>query len=170
MLSANAEARTSSRHSHKWRDRTAYVLYVPLGLLEKLAPLVPPPPLNRMRHGGTFPGLSLEISNCAMRSRAIRLWSSPRMVCKNKRKILTAKIFTQQQVSSEELFLAELMKRVWDVNVLKCDCCGAGLRILCAVHAPDAIVRVLDWLNLHSPLGPGTGHELQMRNCPEPTC
>jgi hypothetical protein len=36
---------------------------------------------------------------------------------------------------------AELMKRVWDVDVLKCDRCGGRMRILCAIKTPEAIVK-----------------------------
>ena len=45
---------------------------------------------------------------------------------------------------------AELMHRVWAVDVLECADCHGRLRILAAIHAPGAICRILDWLGLPS--------------------
>jgi hypothetical protein len=45
---------------------------------------------------------------------------------------------------------AELMKRVWDVDVLKCDRCGGRMHILCAINNREAIVKILDCLGLPS--------------------
>jgi hypothetical protein len=41
---------------------------------------------------------------------------------------------------------AELLKRVFLVNVLVCPHCGGRLRILCAIISPDVIVKILDCL------------------------
>ena len=45
---------------------------------------------------------------------------------------------------------AERMKRVWGFDVLRCDCCGGRMRILCAINPPEAIQRILDCLGLPS--------------------
>jgi hypothetical protein len=45
---------------------------------------------------------------------------------------------------------AELMKRVFGLDVLKCDRCGGRMRILCAINPPDAIKKILDCLGLPS--------------------
>jgi hypothetical protein len=45
---------------------------------------------------------------------------------------------------------AELMKRVFGFDVLKCDSCGGRMRILCAVNPPEAIKKILDCLGLPS--------------------
>jgi len=44
---------------------------------------------------------------------------------------------------------AELLKRVFAVDSLKCSC-GKKMRILCAVNPPDAIRKILDCLGLPS--------------------
>ncbi len=52
---------------------------------------------------------------------------------------------------------AELMKRVWALDVLECPRCHHRLRILAAIHPPDATRRILDCLGLPSrspPLAP----------------
>ncbi len=43
---------------------------------------------------------------------------------------------------------AQLMARVFEVDVLACPRCGAKMRILAAIHAPDAIRRILACLVL----------------------
>jgi hypothetical protein len=41
-----------------------------------------------------------------------------------------------------------LMKRVWELDVLKCDHCGGRMRILAAIHSPDAIRGILECIGL----------------------
>jgi len=42
---------------------------------------------------------------------------------------------------------AELMKRVFEIDVLKCEC-GERMRILCAINPPEVTVKILDCLGL----------------------
>jgi len=51
----------------------------------------------------------------------------------------------------------ELMQRVFKFDVLECPRCHGRLRILAAIHPPDATRKILDWLGLPSrapPLAP----------------
>ena len=43
---------------------------------------------------------------------------------------------------------AELMRRVFSFDVLACDRCGGKLRIVAAIHPPEATRKILDWLRL----------------------
>ena len=43
---------------------------------------------------------------------------------------------------------AELMKRVWSLDVLQCDRCGGRMRIVCANHPPEAVRSIMDCLGL----------------------
>ena len=43
---------------------------------------------------------------------------------------------------------AELMRRVFAMDVLECDRCGGRMRIIAAIHAPEAIRKILDSLGL----------------------
>jgi hypothetical protein len=45
---------------------------------------------------------------------------------------------------------AELMKRVFGFDVLKCNACGGRMPILCAINPPEAIRRILNCLGLSS--------------------
>jgi hypothetical protein len=46
--------------------------------------------------------------------------------------------------------LSELIKRVFGLDVLKCDRCGNRMRILCTIKPPDVIKKILDCLGLPS--------------------
>ena len=43
-----------------------------------------------------------------------------------------------------------MMARVFEVDVLRCERCGARMRILADIHSPDAIRAILDCLGLPS--------------------
>ena len=45
---------------------------------------------------------------------------------------------------------AELMRRVFAVDVLECPDCGGRMRILAAIHNPDAVRAILESLGLSS--------------------
>ena len=52
---------------------------------------------------------------------------------------------------------AELMKRVFLLDVLQCECCGGRMKILAAIHPPDTTAKILECLGLPSrapPLAP----------------
>jgi hypothetical protein len=42
------------------------------------------------------------------------------------------------------------MKRVFELDVLECDRCGGRMRILAAIHQPEAIRKILECLGLPS--------------------
>ena len=42
--------------------------------------------------------------------------------------------------------LLELMRRVFAIDVLECPACGGRMRILCTIHPPEAIRKILDCL------------------------
>src|SRR5688572_13424268 len=45
---------------------------------------------------------------------------------------------------------AELMRRVFSIDVLECLRCGGRMRIIAAIHPPEAIRKILDCLGLPS--------------------
>jgi hypothetical protein len=45
---------------------------------------------------------------------------------------------------------SELMKRVWALDVLECPRCLSRMRILAAIHPPDATRKILECLGLPS--------------------
>ena len=56
---------------------------------------------------------------------------------------------------------AELMKRVFLVDVIQCEHCGGRMRILAAIRPPAATVKILECLGLPSrapPLAPASSN------------
>jgi hypothetical protein len=52
---------------------------------------------------------------------------------------------------------SELMKRVFQVDVLRCERCGGRMKIIAAIHPPDTTAKILERLGLPSrapPLAP----------------
>ncbi|MBN1568991.1 MAG: transposase [Acidobacteria bacterium] len=151
-LSILPDGRVSYRLRHKWRDGTTHVLFEPLELVEKLAALVPPPRFNLVRYSGIFAPASRWRSQIVPFYREESGSVHPRGCCGKKQKGNPngKNIHKTAKCHPRNYSWAELMKRVWDVDVLKCDYCGGRMRILCAINAPDAIAKILDCLGLHS--------------------
>jgi hypothetical protein len=60
---------------------------------------------------------------------------------------------------------AELLRRVWELDVLECPRCLGRMKIVAAIHAPDTITKILDSLDLPSrapPLAPAR-HDFHSR-------
>ena len=55
---------------------------------------------------------------------------------------------SREQPSPRNYSWAELMHRVWAVDVLQCPRCSGGMRIVAAIHPPAAIRAILDCLGL----------------------
>ena len=45
---------------------------------------------------------------------------------------------------------AQLMKRVFAIDVLQCDRCGGAMRLMATIHSPEAKRKILDCLGLPS--------------------
>jgi hypothetical protein len=129
------------------------VIFDPVDLVEKLVALVPPPRFNLVRYHRVLapsarwrphivPAISAEeytfssCQDCAVKK------GKKNSKGKNGR---NANIGHPRNYS-----WSELMKRVFGLDVLKCNRCGGRMRILCAVNPPDAIKKILDCLGLPS--------------------
>jgi hypothetical protein len=55
---------------------------------------------------------------------------------------------------------AQLMKRVFAIDVLQCDRCGGLMRLMAAIHSPETTRKILERLGLPSrppPMAPAVG-------------
>jgi hypothetical protein len=119
-----------------------------MDLIGKLAALVPPPRFNLVRyHGVLAPAASWRsrIIPMALSEETGSLDCTACIVKKEKKN-------GQNQVKghARNYSWAELMKRIFGFDVLKCNRCGGRMRILCAVNPPEAIRKILDCLGLPS--------------------
>jgi len=148
----------------KWRDGTSHIIFQPLELMERLAALVPAPRFNMIRYSGVL------APSAAWRQRIIpKNMEAPCVLPASSEKYgqntrvhggTGSLAFAAQEGKTENekgshprprrYAWAELLKRVFSVDVLKCNRCGNTMRILCAINPPDAIRKILDCLGLPS--------------------
>jgi hypothetical protein len=119
----------------------------------KLAALVPPPRFNLVRYHGVLapssrrrshivPAVSIDVSS------SLNYPVCP--VTKGKKKLQGKDDRVQIKNHPRNYGWAELMKRVFGFDVLRCERCGGPMRILCAINPPEAIKKILDCLGLPS--------------------
>jgi hypothetical protein len=160
-LSELPDGRLLYRLKRRWRDGTTKVIYEPLEFMEKLAALVPPPRFNLVRYSGVL------ASSSRLRRRIIpadpekSAAESPACTHAKKPALSVDKSNTPRGLHERRYAWAELLKRVYAVDALKCDRCGGKMRILCAIHPPDAIEKILDCLGIPSKPPPLSPAELE---------
>ena len=111
-------------------------------LVERLIALVPVPRFNMIRYSGVFAPAS------GWRRRIVPKEAIPETeTAAQKEKTETAK---GSHDHKRRYAWAELLKRVFSVDALKCGSCGNKMKILCAVNPPEAIRKILNCLGLPS--------------------
>ena len=135
---------------HPWRDGTTHVAFEPLELLEKLAALVPPPRVHLVRYHGVFAPAARD------RARVVPASAPAVQVAKTTdaeereepARSTPASSGTRPETRPRNYSWAELMRRVFEIDVLECPSCHGRMRILAAIHSPDAIRAILECLGL----------------------
>ena len=186
-LSRLDDGRLLYRLKRRWRDGTTHVVYEPMELVEKLAGIIPPPRCHMTRyHGVLAPRAALrhvavndrvhascreekatprrEPSSChstphaadrsvaSNRSDRGRAGSSQRCASREPRERSNPPRCTLPWIP-----WAELMRRVFAVDVLQCPACGGAMRVLAVIHPPDATREILESMGLSArapPLAP----------------
>jgi hypothetical protein len=125
------------------------MIFKPLELVAKLAALVPPPRFNLVRYHGVL------APSAAWRPLVIpELETSgplPHPNCHARMQILspdTGDSQKKRRCRPRNYSWAELMRRVLSIDVLECPRCGDRVRILAAIHPPEAIRKILECLGL----------------------
>ena len=70
--------------------------------------------------------------------------------CSAKKKQITENPQKKRACRPRNYSWAELMRRVFSIDVLACPRCGGRMRILCAIHPQAAIHKILECLGLPS--------------------
>jgi len=170
-----ADGRLLYRLKHRWRDGTTHMVFTPMEFMEKLAALVPAPRFNLVRYYGVLaprsawrdvvvPAVresgSLSATNsCSADDDAGS--ATPRAAPDSP----TGESSSSSSCGTESARLspsryytwAELMRRVFAVDVLQCPDCHGPMRILCAIHPPEATRAILEHLGLPSRAPPVAG-------------
>ena len=138
------DGRVCYRMKRPLPDGRCELLLAPTELLRRLAALVPPPRRHLVRFHGVFgpnsswraavvprPEASLPLE--VPESRSPAGWRPER-----------------QGEGATRLPWAELFKRVWRTDVLRCERCGGQMKVLAFVTERPAIRKILDHLGLPS--------------------
>jgi len=165
-LSLLPDGRLLYRLKRRWRDGASHVIFEPLDLVAKLAALIPPPRFNLVRYSGVLaPSAGW---------RPLVVPSEPKSAgrpahggCSARK--LSSDFQPQQQSTSRSrnYSWAQLMHRVFAIDVLQCPECRGRMRIVAAIQAPEAIRRILVCLGL-PPRAPPVAPALPERKIDEP--
>jgi hypothetical protein len=171
-LSRLPDGRLLYRLRHRWRDGTTHVGFEPMELLERLAALVPPPRFHLVRYHGVLapaarnraavvargPGASPEPRPAHRGCRAQGEGGPARGSAEGSQtERLTGPQARPGDGSSDpgnrrprprNYTWAELMRRVFEIDVLECPACRGRMRILAAIHPPEATRAILECLGL----------------------
>ena len=127
-----------------YRDGTTHLVLTPLEFLQRLAALVPRPRLHLIRfHGVLAP-------HAALRSQIVPGEADPATDTANGDGDSLA------PSTRARLSWAQLLKRVFTIDLMICPQCGGTLTILAAIEDPAVIVKILGHLGLPSRAPPRT--------------
>ena len=140
---------------HRWRDGTTHVAFKPSELIDRLAALVPPPRFHMVRYHGVL------ASRSKYRSRVVPSGAAQEDATDESCGHAPSTSETSHSPSPERhernYTWSELMKRVFETDVLRCTVCThEPMRILSAIHPPKATRKILDHLGLPSRAPPIT--------------
>jgi Putative transposase len=133
----------------RWSDGTTHVVFHPLELLERLAALLPAPRAHLIRYSGVLAPAAQWRSRIVAEAAQIQAPpGDPTAVAADT--VADSASAPNEPVRRRNYSWAELIKRVWTIDVLDCPGCQGRMRLLATIHSPVAIHRILDCLGLPS--------------------
>jgi hypothetical protein len=148
-LSLLPDGRLLYRLKRRWSDGTTHVVYEPMELMERLAALVPPPRFNITRYFGVLaPASTFRPLIVPKDKTSIAPTHSGCRPREESPKTDSAKTNAKRGRQPRNYSWAQLMMRVFELDVLACPRCGGRMRVLCAINSPTAIQKILACLGL----------------------
>ena len=131
-------------------DGSTHLVLTPLALLKKLAALIPPPRVHQVRFHGVFgPAARLRPSVTAL--------AKPELPSVHQPEPEGGPTTNASSIRrASRLDWAALLKRVFEIEILRCVRCGAQMRVVAFITDRKASARILEHLGLPShfpPLG-----------------
>ena len=130
-LSELADGRIAYDLRHPWSDGTTRVVFEPQSFLEKLAALIPPPRAHLVTYHGVLAPAA------AMRPRVV-----PSPPAARRRRAGAG------SPAGRRYPWAELLKRVFAVDVLSCHRCGGRREVLALITKGSVVCAILECLGL----------------------
>lgn len=150
-LSESSDGNIIYRFKKEWSDGTQAVLFTPQEFIEKLVALIPQPRVHLTRFHGVFaPNHRLRKQvvpdNPFLKPKAEGEGAEPR----------EGEITAPSARDPRRLSWAELLKRVFEIDLSNCPDCGGGLKFIAAIMERSVVEKILTHLNL--PTTPATFH------------
>ena len=146
-LSRLPNGRLLYRLKRRWPDGTSHMIFEPLDFLAKLAALVPPPRFNSVRYHGVL-APSAGWRPLVVPSDLQSTHPMPHSHCGATKSVTDLEPQQITKRRARNYSWAQLMRRVFAVDVLECPDCHSRMRILAAIHPPHAIRKILLCLGL----------------------
>lgn len=129
-----------------FRDGTTHLVMSPLELLQRLAALVPRPRLNLIRYHGVL------APNAKWRSQVVppQTEAQTETVSSNAGLTETEALEYPQEKKRGRRYLSwsRLLRRVFNLDMEKCQNCGGQVKIIAAIEDPAVIKKILTHLGL----------------------
>jgi hypothetical protein len=150
-LKLRGDGRIEYELKHPWRDGTTAVVFEPLELIERLVALIPAPRANLLRyHGSLAPGSKL------------RRLIVPRAPEGHDADAHSCPPGGPTEPRRPRYSWAELMRRVFERDVLECPRCSGRMRLISTITQPEVIRAILECIGLPPrapPIRPSRGLE-----------
>jgi len=158
-----ADGRLLYKLKRRWSDGTTRVMYEPMELMERLAALVPPPRFNITRFYGVLaPAATLRPYIVPEDKATIAPTQSGCPARMDASKNDEHEIKAKRGKKSKNYSWAQLMMRVFEIDILCCPRCGGRMRLLCAINSQPAIQKILACLGLPTRAPPIAPANLEM--------
>jgi len=158
-LSRREDGKLVYRLRHRWRDGTTHMLFDGVELVEKLAALVPRPRFHMVRYNGILAPAASRRDEVVPRVPGEAL-GSPQGQCAPATDTCLSNTLGREEGHGSprrgRLSWAQLMQRVFQIDVMVCPRCAGALRIMAEVRSPAAICAILGCLKLASRAPPIT--------------
>jgi len=175
-LSRLEDGRLLYRLKNRWRDGTTHIVFEPLEFVAKLAALVPPPRFHLVRYHGILgpcaserdrvvpvphdpehgdpsparPDPARPPADGTHASSGDSTRGRPGADGREPQREPVPPAGEPSPSRPRRLSWAELMRRVFAIDVLECARCGGPMRILAAIHSPEATRAILECLGMLS--------------------
>lgn len=126
-MSETPEGKILYKLKTRYSDGTTHILFDPMEFVEKVVALIPPPRANLLRYHG------LLAPNSKMRSRII-----PEDAEKKRQK---------KEYPAQSKW-AELLKRSFAIEILRCSHCGGKMNVISTIQDPAVAKRILDSMGI----------------------